>query len=263
MSEVRLDRSGDATVLTIDRPAARNAISRTVMDDLVTALDEVACSDTRVLAVRGGGDRAFISGGDLKDLAALRDHGQAREMALRMRGLLDRLARLPIPVVAALNGHALGGGCETAVACDFRIAVDDARLAFNQVDLAIMPAWGGIERLQALVGRARALYLTTTGYPIDARTAQAWGLVEEVTDRAGFDDRLHELLQRIARTPRPVLSAIKAAADQAQRPDRPDLAASAADAFAATWVADAHWTAVDQANARRRSRQSAQPIHPR
>lgn len=252
MADIRLERTGNATVLTIDRPATRNAISRAVMDELSGALDEIAASDTRVLAVRGAGDQIFVSGGDLKDLAMIRGHDEARDMALRMRGLLDKLASLPIPVVAALNGHAFGGGCETAVACDFRIAVDDVRLAFNQVNLAITPAWGGIERLQSLVGRARALYLMTTGYPIDADTARAWGLIEEVTSRDAFGARLHELLERIARAPRPVLAAIKGAASRAQRPARPDLADPAAEDFARAWTADTHWRAVEQASTRRR-----------
>src|SRR5919199_1120463 len=91
------------------------------------------------------------------------DRPEAQAMAMTMRTLLDRLASLPVPVVAALNGHAFGGGCEVAIACDFRIACDDVKLAFNQVDLGIMPAWGGIERLQAVIGRGRALYLLTTG----------------------------------------------------------------------------------------------------
>jgi len=254
VSEVRLDRVGDATVLTIDRPAVHNAISRATMGDLAEALDEVAASDTRVLAVRGAGTRTFISGGDLNELATIRRHDEARDMALRMRSLLDRLATLPIPVVAGVNGHAFGGGCETAVACDFRIAAHDVRMAFNQVDLAITPAWGGIERLQALAGRSRALYLTTTGIPIDASTALAWGLVEEVVDRNAFDTRLGTLIERLARVPRATLVGIKATASRAQSPVNPDLAAAAAEVFADSWIADTHWTAAEQAASRRRAR---------
>jgi enoyl-CoA hydratase len=253
MGEIRLERVGEATVLIIDRPSVHNAISRVTMTELDAAIDEVAGSDTRVLAIRGAGERTFVSGGDLKELAAIRGHDEATAMALRMRTLLDKIAMLPIPVVAAINGHAFGGGCETAIACDFRIAVDTARLAFNQVDLAIMPAWGGIERLQALVGRARALYLTTTGYPIDAQTAHAWGLVEEVVERDAFDTRLHSLCQRIATAPRAALTGIKATACRAQSPTRPDLAAQAADAFADTWIAETHWRAVDHARNKRRT----------
>ena len=113
--------------------------------------------------IRGGGDRAFVSGGDLKELAALRTLEEAAGMARRMRTICDRIAAFPAPVIAALNGHALGGGAEVAVAADIRVAADDVKIGFNQVSLAIMPAWGGAERLAALVGRSQALLLAGSG----------------------------------------------------------------------------------------------------
>ena len=173
-------------------------------------------------------------------------------MALTMRTLLDRVATMAVPVVAALNGHAFGGGCEVAMACDIRLAADDVKLAFNQVDLGIMPAWGGIERLQAVVGRGRALYLLTTGLAVDAPTAAGWGLLEQVVPRPEFDDRLHELLDGMARAPREALIGIKAAADAARPAARPELAAAATASFARTWVGDAHWSAVAALEERRR-----------
>jgi enoyl-CoA hydratase/carnithine racemase len=257
MSAVTLEHAGHATVLTINRPEARNAISQPVMTELAKAIEEVGASETRVLALRGAGDRVFVSGGDLKELASVRTHAQAREMALAMRDVCDKLANLPIPVLAGINGHAFGGGCELALACDFRLAVTTARLAFNQVDLAITPAWGGIERLQALLGRARALYLLTTGTPIEASQAWQWGLVEETAEPEEFDTRLDELTQRIARVPREALTGIKATATRAQPAVRPELADAAASAFANAWISDEHWTAVEQACQRRsHSRQS-------
>ncbi|MDQ1492066.1 MAG: enoyl-CoA hydratase [Actinomycetota bacterium] len=249
---VRVERIGLAAIIVIDRPQAQNAISRPTMAELGAALDEVAASDARVVALRGAGERVFVSGGDLKELASIRTEAEAQAMALTMRTLLDRVASLPAPVVAALNGHAYGGGCEVAMACDLRLAADDVKLAFNQVDLGIMPAWGGIERLQAVVGRGRALYLLTTGLPIDAPTAAAWGLVEQVVPRPEFDDRLTELLDRMARAPRDALVGIKAAADAARPAARPDLAPAATASFAATWVGEAHWTAVAAMEERRR-----------
>jgi enoyl-CoA hydratase/carnithine racemase len=249
---VRVERVGLAAIIVIDRPQAQNAISRPTMAELGAALDEVAASDARVVALRGAGERVFVSGGDLKELASIRTEAEAQAMALTMRTLLDRVASLPVPVVAALNGHAYGGGCEVAMACDLRLAADDVKLAFNQVDLGIMPAWGGIERLQAVVGRGRALYLLTTGLPIDAPTAAAWGLVEQVVPRPEFDDRLTELLERMARAPRDALVGIKAAADAARPAARPDLAAATTASFATTWVGDAHWAAVAAMEERRR-----------
>ncbi|MDQ3945745.1 MAG: enoyl-CoA hydratase/isomerase family protein [Actinomycetota bacterium] len=265
MAEVILERQGAATILTIDRPSAHNAISRSVMDELDAALTEVAGSDTRVLAIRGAGERVFVSGGDLKDLASVRTEAGAQAMALRMRDLLDRVAGLPVPVLGALNGHALGGGGEVAIACDFRIAADDVRLAFNQVELAITPAWGGIERLEAVVGRARALYLLSTGLPIDATTAAAWGLVEEVVPRADFERRLFAVLERIGRAPRAALVGIKATVETARPTVRPELAAAATASFARVWVDDAHWEAVAEMERRRaaaRSRPAEPPATP-
>jgi enoyl-CoA hydratase/carnithine racemase len=248
---VRVERLGHAALIVIDRPQAQNAISRPTMAELGAALDEVEQSDVRVVALRGAGERVFVSGGDLKELASIRTEDEAQAMAMTMRTLLDRVASLPVPVVAALNGHAFGGGCEVAIACDFRLACDDVKLAFNQVDLGIMPAWGGIERLQAVVGRGRALYLLTTGLPIDAPTAAEWGLVERVVPRAEFDDRLTQLLERMARAPREALVGIKAAADAARPAARPDLAAAATGSFAKTWIGDAHWAAVAEMEKRR------------
>lgn len=250
---VRVERIGHAALIVIDRPQAQNAISRPTMAELGLALDEVAVDpEIRVVALRGQGERVFVSGGDLKELASIRTESEARAMALTMRTLLDRVASLAVPVVAALNGHAFGGGCETAIACDFRLAADDVKLAFNQVDLGIMPAWGGIERLQAVVGRGRALYLLTTGLPIDASTAADWGLVEQVVPRADFEDRLVELLERMARAPRDALVGIKAAADAARPAARPDLAPGATASFARTWIGEAHWAAVAAMEERRR-----------
>jgi enoyl-CoA hydratase len=257
--DVRVERLKDAALIVIDRPQAHNAIGRPTMEELGVALDEIAASDARVVAIRGAGEKVFVSGGDLKELASIRTEQEAQAMAMTMRTLLDRVASLPVPVVAALNGHAFGGGCEVAIACDFRLACDDVKLAFNQVDLGIMPAWGGIERLQAVVGRGRALYLLTTGLPIDAATAAAWGLVEQVVPRPEFDDRLTELLERIARAPREALVGIKAAADAARPAARPELAPAATASFATTWVSEAHWSAVAAIEEHRRARARERP----
>ena len=213
MSEVGVQVEGKVAVLTIDRPHARNAIGLATMAELGEALDQIENEPVNVLVVRGAGDRAFVSGGDLKELSAIRDEQGAIDMATRMRRLLDRLATFPVPVVAALNGHALGGGAEVAVAADIRIAADDVSIGFTQVQLAIMPAWGGAERLAALAGRAQALLLTTTGERIGTAEAHRIGLVERVYPREAFDDSWRALARRIASSPgRPIKSVIAAAA---------------------------------------------------
>jgi enoyl-CoA hydratase len=250
---VRLDHDDGVAVLTIDRPEARNAIARATMHELAAALDEVADSATRVLVVTGAGDRVFVAGGDLKELAAIRTLEDARAMAATMRSVLDRVATLPVPVLAAVNGDAYGGGAEVAVACDIRIAADDVRCGFNQVALGIMPAWGGIERLTALLGRGRALALLTTGRVLDAATALDQGLFDEVVPRERFDEHWREVAAQIARAPRDALVGIKAAQRAAFPTARPELAAEAIESFARTWVADTHWKMVEDAEQRRRA----------
>ncbi len=230
---VDLDVEDGLAVVTIDRPHARNAISLETMDQLEKALD--GAHGARALAITGAGDRAFVSGGDLKELSALRTEAQASAMAWRMRTLCDRIAAFPGPVIAALNGHALGGGAEVAVAADIRIAADDVKIGFNQVALAIMPAWGGAERLAALVGRSRALLLAGSGRVLDARGAERIGLVDEVLPRASFDQGWRTTARSLATRPAAAVKRVIGGVPTTE----------AVSAFAQLWVADEHWQAAD------------------
>jgi enoyl-CoA hydratase/carnithine racemase len=238
--EVRVERDAGIAVIIVDRPGARNAISLETMAALDAALDEVAAAT--VLVIRGGGDRAFVSGGDLKDLARIRDFEGATDMALTMRRLCDRIATFPAPVVAALNGHALGGGAEVSVAADIRVAADDVTIAFNQSRLAIMPAWGGAERLAGIVGRPQALLLTTTGERIDAAEAHRIGLFDRVYPRAMFESSWRALALAVASSPAREIKKVIAAASPHHHPS---LEKEAAAEFASLWVSDAHWAAAD------------------
>jgi enoyl-CoA hydratase len=253
---VRVDLDDGVAVVTIDRPEVRNAIGFATLDALETTLDRVAGSNAGVLVLQGAGDRAFVSGGDLKELGAIRTHEEAVCMARRARRVLDRLAELPIPVVAALNGHALGGGAEVAVAADIRVAADDIRIGFNQVRLGIMPAWGGAERLARIVGRSRALLAISTGDVYDAPTAQSFGLIDIVVPRAAFADEWRALAQRMASTAPGATRAVKAVVGAAAPAVHRELEAGATDAFAQLWTADAHWAAVDALERNRRSGRS-------
>src|SRR5256714_3654098 len=203
MADIRAELDGSVLVLTIDRPHARNALAPATMAELEALLHGLAArEDVRCAVVTGAGDRAFIAGGDLKELESGRDEAFGHRLARGMRATLDRIAALPIPVIAALNGAAIGGGAEVAVACDFRMAADDAGIGFTQALLGVMPGWGGIERLGALVGRGRALYLLTTGRGLTGAEGAAWGLVEEAVPRARFDERWREVAQAGAAAPR-------------------------------------------------------------
>ena len=204
-----------------------------------------------MLVVTGGGDRAFVSGGDLKELATVRTHAEAVEMASNVRDVLDQLAELPMPVIAAMNGHALGGGAEVSVAADIRIAADDIRIGFSQADLGIMPAWGGIERLVGLVGRARALLAITTGTQYDAATAREIGLIDLVVPRASFDAEWRALAAKLAGLAPGTTRSVKEVVTAAQPAVHPDSRARAIDLFATLWAAPEHWAAVDAATSKR------------
>ncbi|MUL83429.1 MULTISPECIES: enoyl-CoA hydratase/isomerase family protein [unclassified Mycolicibacterium] len=231
---VDLEIDGELAVITIDRPQARNAISLDTMDALNKALDGAVGASA--LVITGGGDRAFVSGGDLKELAALRTELEASEMAWRMRTICDRIAGFDGPVIAALNGHALGGGAEVAVAADIRIAADDIRIGFNQVALAIMPAWGGAERLAALVGRSRALLLAGTGRILSAHEAEQVGLIDQVVPRSEFAETWRSTAQLLARRQ----------AGEVKRVINGVPTTEAVAAFARLWCSDEHWAAADK-----------------
>src|SRR5579859_2416362 len=249
---VRLELGEGVATITIDRPEARNALNREAMDGLDAALAEVAGSGVHAVFIRGGGDRAFVSGGDLKELESVREEDFALELAERMRTTLDRIPALPAPVVAILNGHAIGGGAEVAVACDYRLAADDVRIGFTQATLGLMPAWGGVERLVQAIGRGRALHLLTTGRTIDAREAWRIGLFEEIAPRASLEGRVADLAEELARVPAPALAGIKRAAEAAEPVARPELAAAANRDFARSWVDEEHWKALERAQEKRR-----------
>jgi enoyl-CoA hydratase/carnithine racemase len=232
MVDLELDEG--LAVITINRPHARNAIAPQTMDQLEEAI--AGAEGALCLVIRGEGEKAFVSGGDLKELSSLRSEEQAAAMAWRMRSICDELANFPAPVVAALNGHALGGGAEVAVAADIRVAADDIKIGFNQVALEIMPAWGGAERLAALVGRGRALMLAGTGTVLTADQAERVGLVDRVLPRATFETEWRSFARALANRPaceiKRVLSGVPA--DEAVA------------AFASLWVSDDHWAAADR-----------------
>ncbi|WNM31892.1 enoyl-CoA hydratase/isomerase family protein [Streptomyces sp. Li-HN-5-11] len=236
---VELELEDGLAVLTIDRPHARNAIDLDTMGELEKALD--AAGDARALVVTGAGEKAFVSGGDLKELARLRTEPEASAMALRMRALCDRISAFPGPVLAALNGHALGGGAEVAVAADIRVAADDVRIGFNQTKLAIVPAWGGAERLARLVGPGRALLLAGTGRVLDAAEAERAGLLDLVLPRTRFAEGWREVARSLATRQ---AREIKHLTTRTRSPQE------AAAAFARLWVSEEHWQAAERVMSR-------------
>ena len=254
MYDLKLEVTGGVATLSIERPQARNALALQTMAELDEALDTVRTERARVLVIRGAGDKAFCAGGDIKELEHMRSEEDAASMAQRMRATLDRIPQLAIPVIAGLNGDALGGGAELALACDFRIAASHARIGFAQISLGLMPAWGASERLAALVGRGRALSMLIGGQTMSADEARQLGLVELVVQSSMFDKRLDEVARGIAAAPPAAVAGIKSSVN-AVRPHRnPELAETTVAAFARIWADPAHWKAVETMEKRRREK---------
>jgi enoyl-CoA hydratase len=175
------DRDGVRWV-TVNRPAKLNALNSAVIGELGEVVRPIAADvSVRAVVVTGAGEKAFVAGADIGEFKGL-TAAAARELARRGQRLFDAIAALPKPVIAAVNGFALGGGCELAMACHLRVASTNAKFGQPEVKLGLIPGYGGTQRLPRLVGRARALELLLTGKTIDAATALAWGLVNRVVE---------------------------------------------------------------------------------
>lgn len=178
--ELEQHRDNGAVVLTLTRPARLNALSRSLVLELGRAGAELAAdADVRAVILTGSGDRAFCAGADLKERRSMSET-EVREQLELYRRCLGWIGALGVPVIAAVNGVALGGGCELALACDLRVAAANAVFGLPETSLGIIPGAGGTQRLPRLVGPGRALEMTLLGRRIDAQTALAWGLVQTV-----------------------------------------------------------------------------------
>jgi enoyl-CoA hydratase/carnithine racemase len=179
-----LDRDGAVAVLTITRPKVLNALNTPTMDELRHALLEVRHDAAlRVLIITGAGDKSFVAGADINELA-VQAPVQGREHAIRGQHVFDLIENMGKPVIAAINGFALGGGCELALACTLRIAADTARLGQPEINLGIIPGYAGTQRLARLVGKGVALDLLLTGRQVKADEALQIGLVNRVVPAA-------------------------------------------------------------------------------
>jgi enoyl-CoA hydratase len=169
-------------LITIDRPNALNALSGEVLLELASACEVVSGDEqVRALVITGAG-RAFVAGADVAELADLADHFAGREASLSGQDVMQAIANLPFATIAAINGFALGGGLELALACDFRVAAPNAKLGLPEVGLGLIPGYGGTQRLPRLIGASRALDLILTGRHVGAAEALALGLVNRVAD---------------------------------------------------------------------------------
>ncbi|VEF48510.1 enoyl-CoA hydratase [Bacillus freudenreichii] len=189
MKEFSFTKNADGLLVwKINRPEKRNAINYQVMDGLEQMLDEAETNPSiKAIAITGEGERSFCSGGDVAEFQQLKTEQQAFTMLSRMGGLLYRLAVVPKPTVAVLNGAALGGGCELAAACDMRIAKSDASLGFIQGNLAITTGWGGASLLFERVSMSSALQLLTGARVLSAQEMAEFGFVDKLFEGSAQD----------------------------------------------------------------------------
>jgi enoyl-CoA hydratase len=240
--------------LTINRPEKRNALRMDLLDAIGSTLADYEENDTlKVAVITAAGERCFAAGGDLQELDAIRTTEQAEAMSKRGRRALDQIRNFPLPVIAALNGHALGGGAELAMACDLRVASANAEIGFLQSQLAVTTAWGGGIDLIATIGSRRALELLISARRMPAKEAVATGLFDRMcTADESLKACLADFLQPCLTRPRQVLKGFKAMTTGHRQVAHKHLSSIEQEHFIASWTNDDHWAAIEQASNKRR-----------
>lgn len=208
---------GAVLTLTINRPDKLNALNKSILDALDDAIEAAAKDDSvRVIVLRGAGDKAFVAGADISEFSGYRPADAAR-MSARGQRLFRRIETLGKPVIAVLDGFALGGGLELAMACTLRLASTEAKLGQPEINLGLIPGYGGTQRLARLAGRGAALDLCLTGEMIDAGRARELGIVNRVHEPGELDEAVARLAGRLSKGPpeamRAIIEAVHVGAD--------------------------------------------------
>ncbi len=213
MSFVKSQQEGSVLTLTLDRPEALNALNQLVLDDLSAALDGVDLATVRCIILTGAGEKAFAAGADI---AAMADMEPEAAAAFSRHGneVFRRIETFPCPTIAAVNGYALGGGCELSMACDIRLCSENALFGQPEVTLGITPGFGGTQRLMRLVGMGRAKELIFSARTVKAPEALAMGLVNAVYPPEELLPAARKLAERIARNAPIAVRACKAAMNE-------------------------------------------------
>jgi enoyl-CoA hydratase len=210
MNYIKIDINNYVATIIINRPEALNAMNKVVMTELKQAMEEcVENNNVGVIVITGTGDKAFVAGADIKSMQRMSGR-EALEFSREGQEMTMVIENSPKPVIAAVNGFALGGGCEIALACDMRIASENAQFSQPEVTLGIIPGWGGTQRLPRLIGKGRAIEMIAGGKMIDAKEALRIGLVNHVVSQSGLIDEAHSLAKSIIKNgPRAVGAALK------------------------------------------------------
>jgi enoyl-CoA hydratase len=198
LANILIERDGFVATITINRPAVLNALNAETLDELRRSILHVKHDPAvRVVIVTGSGDKSFIAGADINELSVVTPTA-GRDFAMHGQHVFDLIEHMGKPVIAAINGYALGGGCELAMACTIRIAAETAKLGQPEINLGIIPGYAGSQRLARLVGRGRALELLLTGDQITAAEAHRLGLVNRVVPAAALMDEARQLARTLA-----------------------------------------------------------------
>ncbi len=248
-TNLRVETQAGVLHVTINRAEKRNALSRAVLAELRELFQARANDPTVSVAVlQGAGDQCFAAGGDLRDLSAVRRLDQATAMAEEGKAALEVVRRFPVPVVAALNGDALGGGAELALACDFRVLATHARVGFIHGRLNIATAWGGGVDLLRLLGPALGLRLLAHSELVDAETALSLGLADAVARNGeALNDAVQRFLEPLLRQVPQVTRAYKALAlAMREGQSREAMLALETRLFSETWIHPDHWAAAEK-----------------
>ena len=226
-----VETRGDVNLITFNRPKALNALNRALIEEFSQALDLVASDDdASILVLTGAGDRAFVSGADINELAVLNPL-EAKQFSINGHRALFKLQNLRIPVIAAVNGFALGGGCEIALACDFIYAAKPAKFGLPEITLGIIPGFGGTQRLPRLIGKNLAKELIFTGRMISAEEAAHLGIVNTICPPESLMDEVMTTASLIAAKGKVSLQAAKQAINRGLDVDLTSGCNIEADAF--------------------------------
>lgn len=230
----------------IHRPAARNAINFAVMDELEKLVDHIEKRpEIRVFILSGAGTKSFISGGDLREFHTIKEREQAEKMSRRMHSLLNRIESLPCYTIACMNGDAYGGGCEIALAFDFRIAADSAQLGFTQGRFYLPPGWGGLTRLVERTGRSTALRWLAEAAVIDAKTALNRGFLDRIAPAEQLEETTEKWAHALSHNDRDFIAILKQGALRAAAAHREALEAEIVP-FTRQWVHPKHGERVNR-----------------
>jgi len=198
MGLIQIDRQGNLAIVTMTRPEKLNALNQEMLDELERAIIALKVdSEVRVLIITGEGEKAFVAGADIGRFPTLTPH-EAYQLSRRGQEIFQQIEDFGKPVIAAVNGFALGGGCELSLACHLRYAADTAKFGQPEVGLGVIAGYGGTQRLPRLVGQGRALDLLLSGRLIDAETALSWGLVNGVFPLQNLMAEVGEIAQTIS-----------------------------------------------------------------